>query len=387
MLSPADAGASIPSVEHRSVWRAVFHNWGLLVVFAVIGGALGWVVGSRTDPVYEAQTVVTVSKTQLPTEDFDLGTTIFETDTVIVPVIEELGLDVEPQKLLGSGQLQAQPVTGGGLSITGQAAEPDLAVDLANAAAESFATQLRLRDLGTAAVLSATDADRAAGPTESLLTVTGLVVGGLLGLVISVIVFFIRQPVLSEREALGEFPADAAFSVRVRPAARWTLRRMKGTAVFPGGVIGAIWRSARSPGKESPRICCVLVGRRRRDKTLRALISEMRVASEFSGQTSDNELASLYWVRARDGSLPEAFDPADVVVALVSEGAPRKVLRGLAEELLVAPEQKRWTLVFVRSARSLSAPPRESSPDGDSRLAEISHSPTPESERTQARST
>lgn len=397
VIRQAEAGASVPSLEHRPVWRSVFHQWWLILILAVVGALVALYIGSTVKPIYEAESLVQGSSDSplLLTDDFSLAQTLFNSDAVLQPVIDRLGLDTTPRALTGKGQLDTEAITGGLLRIIGRAEDPDLAIALVNEAAVSFEVQMALNDLGSFPVLTAKNADEVPAPSPAVTGMAGGVVGAALGIGYLLALFFVRQPLLTEKEALAEFPADTAFSVRVRPPSKWRFpligrKASKKTQVYPGGVIGAIWRSARlgGAGAQIP-LCCVLAeSRKGGDRTVRALLAEMRVVDEFGKQGDGSNVASLYWIQSDAGSLSEALEPVGVVVTLVSEGAPRRLLRELAEELLVAPEQKRWTLVFVRPGRRrLRSPGLEAGSTAGWPLAGLSHSPQPESEQTPARST
>jgi capsular polysaccharide biosynthesis protein len=397
VIHETEVGASVPSLEHRPVWRSVFHQWWLIAILALVGGLAGLFIGSTIEPVYEAEALVQANVTNIVIEGFDHGQTLFSSDEVLQPVVDALNLDTTPKALLGKGQLDSQAVTGGLLQVIGRAEDPDLAVDLANEAAQSFQLQMVINGLGDFRVLTANDASTVPAPSELVTLLAGGLVGAMIGIGVLLLLFFVRQPLLTEKEALAEFPADIAFSVRVRAPSRFPFlrnpfrrKRTERTIVYPGGVIGAIWRSAHSGGQPSQTpLACVLAERHRRgDRTVRALLSEMRVVDEWGRQADESKVASLYWIQSSAGTLAEALEPVGVVVTLVSEGAPRRLLRELAEELLVAPEQKRWTLVFVRPARRrLRSTGLASGSAGGWPLAGLSHSPQPESQQTPARST
>ena len=397
VIRETEVGASVPSLEHRPVWRSVFHQWWLIALLALVGGLAGLFIGSTIEPVYEAEALVQANETDIVVEGFDHGQILFSSDEVLQPVIDSLNLDTTPKALLGKGQLDSQAVTGGLLQIIGRAADADLAIDLANEAAESFQLQMVIKGLGDFRVLAASDASTVPAPSELVTLVAGAFIGAILGIGVLLLLFFVRQPLLTEKEALAEFPADVAFSVRVSapsrfPFLRFPFRKKKPsrTIVYPGGVIGAIWRSARSGDRTAQMpLACVLAERHRRgDRTVRSLLSEMRVVDEWGRAADESNVASLYWIQSSAGTLAEALEPVGVVVTLVSEGAPRRLLRELAEELLVAPEQKRWTLVFVRPARRrLRSAGLASGSAGGWPLAGLSHSPQPESQQTPARST
>jgi capsular polysaccharide biosynthesis protein len=393
-----EADASTTSLEHRPVWRAVFHQWWLIALLAILGVLAGLYIRSTIKPVYEAEAMVQAAQGSAATinEDFSYAQTLFSSDAVLQPVIDVLGLDATPKELIGKGQLDSEAITGGLLRIIGRADDPDLAQALVNEAAVSFQVKMASTGLGTFPVLSAQSFAEIPPPSPAVTGIAGGLVGGLLGLGVLLVLFFVRQPLLTEKEALAEFPADTAFSLRVRPPSRFKIpffgkRASSKTLVYPGGVIGAIWRSARV-GESNAQIplCCVLAERKKRgDRTVRSLLKEMRVVDEFGRQKAQEaDLASLYWIQSDANSLAEALEPVGVVVTLVSEGAPRRLLRELAEELLVAPEQKRWTLVFVRPGRRrLRSPALTPGSAGAWPLAGLSHSPQPESEQTPARST
>ena len=394
VIREADAGTS-SSLEHRPVWRAVFHQWWLVAILAVLGALAGLYIRSTIDPIYEAEAIVQASDSSIPfNEDFSFAQTLFSSDAVLQPVIDTLGLETTPRELIAKGQLDSEAITGGLLRIIGQAESPELAQALVNEAAVSFQVKMASTGLGTFPVLSAESFSELPPPSPAITGIAGALVGAVLGIGVLLVLFFVRQPILTEKEALAEFPADTAFSVRVRPPGRFKLpligrRATSRTLVYPGGVIAAIWRSARVQESNAQiPLCCVLAERHKRgDRTVRSLLREMRVVDEFS-KTDKSDLASLYWIQSDAGSLAEALEPVGVVVALVSEGAPRRLLRELAEELLVAPEQKRWTLVFVRPGRRrLRSPALTSGSAGAWPLAGLSHSPQPESEQTPARST
>ena len=373
------------------MWRAVFHQWWLIVLLALLGVLAGLFLGRTTEPLYEAEAIVQANKTSIEKEDFSAAQTLFSSDEVINPVIESLDLDTTPKELFGKGQLESEAITGGLLRIVGRAEDPDLAQDLANEAAVSFQLQMTINNLGEFPVLQAQTASEVPAASDLVMSLAGAFVGVVIALAVLLALFFTRQPLLSEKEALAEFPADTAFSVRVRPPSRLRIggKKSKRALVYPGGVVGAIWRSSRVGGRSQTPLCVVLAERRRKgDRTVRSLLSEMRVVDEWGRETDESNAASLYWIQSSAGSLGEAVEPVDVVVTLVSEGAPRRLLRELAEELLVAPQQKRWTLVFVRPARRrLRAPGPASGSSGGWPLAGLSHSPQPESEQTPARST
>src|SRR5436305_10489478 len=90
--------------------------YSLLTVVVSLLGAL--VAGELAPPghtTYVASAVVVATKTNIPLEN--LGSTTqaaFGTDTVLRPVVTQLGLHITPHALVSSGQLTASPIPGPG---------------------------------------------------------------------------------------------------------------------------------------------------------------------------------------------------------------------------------------------------------------------------------
>jgi hypothetical protein len=402
-------GASFPPQERRSSWRWLLPRWWwLLALCAGIGGAVGWSTGGGSNVSYRAESVVAAVETPIPVEDFDIALTLFSTDAVIQPAIDQVGLDVPPRSLLSSRQLDAEPVTGGALRIVAQMSDAELSISLANAAAESFALALENRDLGDFSVLPASVASEES-PQALYAALGGAVVGLVLGVFALLASSSIRQPILSEQDALSEFPADAVFSARVRVSGglrnlpgRGRLKpltaRLRGNGadaeeatIFPRGVVAAVLHSANSygGGRRGP-LCCVLVERRRRgDGPVRALLAELSVANHWSEETKIRP-TSRYWLRSSDKEFADAVGRARVAVVLVSRGAPRSQLHVATEEWMIDyGGEKRWILVFVKPALRLLGGGGGLMPGAGPR-PRPKQSPVlrqPESEERQARST
>lgn len=327
---------SIPGPSHRSVHKVLIRWWWIILVGAVVGGAIGYISARGDPPTYEADALVVASTSSIQSTDFGtLAEAAFGTNAVLQPVIDRLGLRTTPQSLLASGQLKAKSVSDTvALRITGHSRDPQLASDLAAIAAESFASAATDKQMGTFAVFGPGGIP---GTKQPPLTRQDIVLGALAGGAIAslLLLMFImaRRPVFTTEEAVREFAADAAYSARVRipisSMVPWRIDRPG--QIHPRGLVPMIWQMAdsNSSGRAS-RICCVLVGKRRR--TTRALLALLQDLKTHSPVNLQDE-AQLSWTDLPSALLPATLTGATAVVALVAAGAPRRSLQALDEEL------------------------------------------------------
>jgi hypothetical protein len=92
----------------------------------------------------------------------------------------------------------------------------------------------------------------------------------------------------------------------------------------------------------------ILVERRRRgDPSLLAVMEDF-VTTYWATANGQQPRDSLTWKRPSDHDLPAALADAAVVVALVSEGASRRALRQLDEELRLFGDEKSRVAVLIR---------------------------------------
>src|SRR5207244_742823 len=117
-----------------------------------------WYREARAPRTFRGEAVVLATQTSVSSGDFgNLAQTAFGTNTVLEPVIRELGLNTTPQALLADGTLQAVAVPGTvALRIIGQSTDPKQAADLANAGARSFVTAAETTGIGQFTVFSTT---------------------------------------------------------------------------------------------------------------------------------------------------------------------------------------------------------------------------------------
>jgi capsular polysaccharide biosynthesis protein len=401
--APGSGGGIRPGSD-RLVWRYV-SRWWWMIALAVLGGAaVGFLAAARAPDLYEARTIVIASQTSIPAEDFEnLGISAFSTDAVIEPVIDELGLDASVQQLLGSGQLEAEPITDtASVRIIGRALDAQLAGDLANAAAESFANTATFNGMGNFSQFgnaAVPDTPRPA-PTRLYVAVGG-VVGAITVVLVLLLLYFFSQPILSEEDAAQAFDAHSALTARVHVPRRWPGRPRHGVEVRPRGFLQGIRHHLPAERSERlKRICYVVLesrrGRRSRTMALMNLLAGLpQSASGESNPTPDAQdrsegrpgLSAGVALKAGDARLQGALSQSGVVVAIVHEGASRERLRILAEDVRITPGEKRRIVVLVTRAsrRSLRGDRRRRSVVDQTALQPPPRQP--ESAETQARNT
>jgi capsular polysaccharide biosynthesis protein len=388
--APSSGGGIRPGSD-RLVWRYV-SRWWWMIALAVLGGAaIGLLAAARAPGLYEARTIVIASQTSIPAEDFEnLGISAFTTDAVIEPVIDELGLDASVQELLGSGQLEAEPITdSAAVRVIGRASDAQLAGDLANTAAESFANTATFNGMGNFSQFgNATVPDTPNPAPTRLYAAVGGAVGAITVVLVLLVLYFFSQPILSEDDAAKAFDADSALTARVHLPRRWIGRTRRGVEIRPHGFMqGFRHHLPEQRSERLKRICYVVLeprrGRRSRTMALMNLLAGLpQRASGLSnpavppnptpGQSSPTPGQSspapgqsspapdgprdrsgpstAVALKAGDARLQDALSRSGAVVAIVPEGASRERLRILAEEVRVTPGEKRRVVVLVTRA-------------------------------------
>jgi capsular polysaccharide biosynthesis protein len=410
--APTSGGGIRPGSD-RLVWRYVSRWWWMIALAVVGGAAIGIVAAAGAPGLYEARTIVFASQTSIPAEDFEnLGISAFTTDAVIEPVIEELGLDASVRELLGSGQLEAEAITDtAAVRIIGRASDPQLAGDLANTAAESFANTTTFNGMGNFSQLGNAAVPDSPSPAPTrLYAAVGGVVGAVTVVVVLLVLYFFTQPILSEEDAAEAFDADSALTARVHLPSRWSRRARREVEVRPHGFLKGFRHHLPAQRSERlKRVCYVVLearrGSRSRTTALMNLLAGIpqRAAAKSNPSpakptpSSEASAGSAPKVapgpsagvalKADDARLQDALSRSGSVVAIVPEGASRERLRMLSEEVRVTPGTKRRVVVLVRRAsrRSLRGDRRRRSIVDQTALQQP---PQPrESARTQARST
>ncbi len=334
-----------------SVLRVAGRGWRLVALFIiVVAGLTAW-NESRGRRMYQSQSVVIAVNTPIPVENFELSLTLFATDEVIGPVVTELGLEATPGQLLAERALEADWVSGGGVEIVGRSNSPGEAVDLANAAAQSFQSTLEEKDLGTFAVLSGEFATEVRPSSTATAVFAGGALGGLLGLSVLAIIFALRNPIVTEQDAVMEFPADRVYGVHVLlGSALWRRKEQQTATILPAGIESAILREAGlgGAGRGREELCCLLFENRSRgDRTVRYLLGVMNVTQRWSAVKK----LDRYWLETSEGVPLKPLEQATTVILMVSEGCRRAALRDVAEESMAVSSRPSWILVFVKRRR------------------------------------
>jgi capsular polysaccharide biosynthesis protein len=371
---PLAAGESSRDVR---VWIAVARKWWVILLCAILAGAISVAYASRHQTVrYRADAVVVASRSPIP--DDDLSTvlqTVFATDPILDPAITQLGIEATPSELLSSGVVASDSQEGGALEITVRAQSPELAQELANAIAENFKSVAEADGLGRFAVLEETGAVATALISLPRAGLMGTLLGGLLGFSLLATTYFFNQPVLSESEALVLLGADASFSVWLRllagPALFDSSRRSlsrKVPEISPQEAVLAVLRAAAGEQGRSANICCILLegsGRKRQRGGVRwssgaRTIAEQAVLEQMDARpfnpptlTKPSQNAAVSWISSTDERLPEALNETEAVIILVPAGARRGSLEALAEELFVSGDNKLRVLLFMNIKRAL----------------------------------
>jgi hypothetical protein len=379
VLEPAPAsgiGAGL-----RPATRYLLRGWWLVVAGAIAGAVFGYVTAATKPAVYHAEAVVVATNTTLPTDNFDnVSRAVFQTDTVLQPVIDALHLTGTPRTLVSRGELTIQPVSGAvAVRIVGRNSDPSVARDLANTGATSFIDEASKKGLGTLALFpTSLPGAREVQPTRRDALVSGIA-GASLAIAALLLVFAVRQPIMNEAQA-GEALSARAFTAhakRGRPG-------KEGVEVVPAGALAAARRAA--DGDEKTALTVLVSGRGRlgrlaRDVAMRIRPSDGRASEGPTHEASPSE-AWAYPARAdagrgepghrkgdhdhggpgetdadarnaatmvtfEDGTFSNELDCAQSVIVVVPAGTPGRSLRRLDDELRVAPAIERRVVVLV----------------------------------------
>lgn len=195
----------------RYGWR----RWWVLLAGVVLGGALGFLLTVLHQDAYVAQSLVVLTDSQIPTSQFaDVARSVFPTDTVLSPVISGLGIkDETPGSLIASGALSVTPAPGGqAVQIVAKTQIPDLTLQLANAAAASFAKVGESTGLGTFAQFPSEGPARKQTDPVTKYVVAGAAFGSVVAALALALLYLTKRGLAKTRDPLR---ADATFRVRV----------------------------------------------------------------------------------------------------------------------------------------------------------------------------
>jgi hypothetical protein len=191
-------------IRRRLVW---------VVVFALIGGLLGFAAASREKQTWVAQALVALTTdANIPTDSFgDAAAAIFPTDSVLGPVITQEGLDTTAHSLISSGALSLQPTPGGlAAHVIARSQDPQQALKLANDAAASLAAVSTDTGFGTTKPFPAQSPELQPRPTARYVA-AGVIAGALIGVSIVVLWYLLRV-----RRRQRDDVATPTVTVRVR---------------------------------------------------------------------------------------------------------------------------------------------------------------------------
>jgi hypothetical protein len=340
-----DDRGSVEAGAQFLAWRPLIRYWWVILAASLIGAGLGFAIAQERDPLYEARALVIGSDSPIESDSFEnVARVTFATDPVIQPVIDSLAIDTTVRSILANNRLDVEGVPRAvAVWVIGRSQDPEFASELANAAADSFASVASDKGLGTLEVF-----DPAAAPTSKpsrqtvATAIAGALVGGSLGLAATLLFIFLTRPLLSRVEALRVFPAPASFSVKVRvPTLSRLMRRTRARSRGTPKVVTAIWQAAGDETGSLPAVLCCHVDRPGLPK---------RATREFLARLAPErgDPNSFRCLKAKDDGIFQALRESQALIAVVSAGASANALHKLHEDTASMPKAHRRVLVFLR---------------------------------------
>jgi capsular polysaccharide biosynthesis protein len=306
----------------------------------LVGGIGGFVTATLMPDVYVAETAVIATQSTVTADQIGpIAQTAFATDPVLQQVVDRLNLQGSPASLISTGALEARSLSDGpALQITGRASDPNLAADLANAATEAFVTVAQEKGLGTFAAFESVGPGILQPHHTGLLILLGILAGAGLGILVLVIVFFLRDPIVSEDDARRIFSPDAAFRLRVgarRALAVGEDGRPQADAEFhesSTAVFSLLSETVRDRVEHDGRgASAVIVDGG--DSVWAAAAVARELEARVGDDASRRERPGSFSISSSDPRLPEILGARDAIVAIVPSGAPRRSLQRLDEEI------------------------------------------------------
>ena len=210
----------------RSLFDWLGHYLGLIVLSSLfgVGAALAFV--GLASPPFEAWSVIIQSVDRISARELGpLAQAVFVTDDVYGPAMQELGIEMDPQRFLSEhAELRPVPDTDA-LIVIGRSHDPDEAQRISDAMMRSLVRTFRLRNLSEFTVFDqASPVQRETAPPVSL--AFGGMIGFWVGLAAAVIHFRARRPILSLMRAVALSAPEHVVTIRGRRP-RWlgALRR------------------------------------------------------------------------------------------------------------------------------------------------------------------
>ena len=302
-----------------------------LILGAVAGGALALLAPST----YQADTVVVARTTALSADSFgSVAKTVFGTQPVLQPVIQQFHLTSSPKRLLSTGTLSISPVSGAAaVRIGASTGNPTEAAGLSLAAARSFVSVATASGVGTFAVLpTGSVSSHRSSPVSS--TVAGAIAGLLVALGAATAWFALRRPVVTEGDVRRIIPADHVFTAQVRPPGhrRGADERL---SVRPRGLVGAIWRLIQERAPDGPTCIVVAPASRTRDRrpaeTLTTQLADGHVPHGEAKERPESRVVVF-----GDDGLSDSIARARAAVIVLPRGTRERDLRRIGQELTLA---------------------------------------------------
>jgi capsular polysaccharide biosynthesis protein len=315
-------------------------RWRVVALSILVGGIAGFAWAALMPDVYVAETAVIATQSPVTADQIGpIAETAFSTDPVLQPVIDRLDLQGTPASLISTGALEARSQADGpALLITGRASDPILAADLANAATEAFVTVAEQKGLGTFAPFESVGPGVLQPHHTSLLILLGMLAGAGVGFLVLVVVFFLRDPIVSEDDARKIFSPDVAFrlqvSARRAPAAGGDARPQENAEFDESSnvVLSMLSEAVRDHAERDGRGASAVIV-----DGGDSVWAAAAVARELEARAGDSiarrEPPDRFSISSSDPRLSEILEARDAVVAIVPSGAPRRSLQRLDEEV------------------------------------------------------
>ncbi len=303
----------------RYVWR----RWWMLVAGVVLGGLLGFAVTAIHQDAYVAQSLVVLTDSQIPSTQFvDVARSVFSTDTVLSPVISELGIkDETPRSLISSGALSVVATPGGqAVQVVAKTQQPALSVDLANAAAKSLKDVGQSNGLGTFAQFETQGPARRQADPVLRYTLAGAILGFVIAGLGLTLWYLAKHGLALAGDPLR---ADATFRVHVKAAETDGDGVTHPLDFAPEHALPALLQGIESGSGGGPVIGVVV-------DDGRDLWAPLAVAEQLASLTDHDGVAPFRWSRSSE---PIPQTDAACVAVIASERASTARLHDVGRQL------------------------------------------------------
>jgi hypothetical protein len=219
----------------------VGRRWKWVVLGAIVGAVVGVAIPLARTDAWVAESLVVLTDASIPPEEFaDVADAIFPTDSVLGPVVDELGIEGNPRSLIANGALTLQPAPGGlAVRIVARTQDGSLSVALANAAASRFADVGEENGLGSMAQFPSQEPRRQRDPLVRS-AATGALAGAFAVALLLALLALLRERPRTEDERL-----DAAMTFRVRVDPSPTADRTQPVRITPSAFLPALLEAMR----------------------------------------------------------------------------------------------------------------------------------------------